>query len=98
MNLETLELRNQSWIYMSDIKKIKKCSVRVTITRNAYDFQSSIVSQVFNPKNMQWNFLDSVPFTAQLRCFRVSYVGKASPLDFRGDAEMMMERAKAILG
>lgn len=98
MTLETLELRNQSWIYTSGVMKIKKCAVRVTITRNAYDFQSSIVAQVFNPVNMQWNFVDSVPFNQQLKCFRVSYVGKASPLDFRGDAEMMMERAKKILG
>ena len=98
MTLETLGLRQQSWEYASDVKKIGKVSVRVHITRNAYDFQSSIVTKMLNREKMEWNVLDQVPFNSQLKCFAISYVGHATMTDFRPDAEMMFARAKKLLG
>jgi len=96
MNLETLFLNNQTWTY-TDVQTIYGHKVRVTIERNAYDNQSHIYTQILDLNEKKWNMLDSVGFTKELKCFNVSYVGKATVKDFKYDAEMMFDRAREIL-
>lgn len=41
---------------------IGKFKIEISIDRDSYDKQSSAIAKVFSTKNMQWNFLCSIPY------------------------------------
>lgn len=90
--------RNQTWEYRRTVKLPNGTKVRLTLQRNAYDFQSHAYSEAFSPTDLRWNRIDSVPFTNALCCFNVSYVEKMPDVTkFKADAKMLLKRALMVL-
>lgn len=95
---EDLALSDQTWRY-SCVRKIPGGpKLRIIIKRNAYDFQSLAYVEVFSLHELKWNVIVEVPFTKALKVHVVSYVDRESKIDlFREDADMLFDRAMAVL-
>ena len=70
--------------------------IRIRLKRNAFDFQSFGIAEIFNETESRWNEAASIP-PPELCCLQVTYVGKATPEDFKQDEEGLLKEVKIIL-
>lgn len=95
---EDLVLSNQTWRYVAVRKLPAGPKLRITVKRNAYDFQSQAYVEVFSLHELKWNVIVKVTFTNRLKSHAVSYVDRTPRIDlFREDADMLFDRAIAVL-
>ena len=87
----------QSWHYQG-VWLVCGRKVRIDIRRNAYDMQSHLRAEVFDPVANNWNELCSQPIEVAA-CKAISYVDKQEKvmLPFRLDAKALLDEAAVIL-
>jgi hypothetical protein len=94
---ERLYNSNQSWMYQL-IVNIEGHKLRVSIKRNAYDFQS--YAKIMRWDGHKWHFITSMPIET-CKCAAVSYVMRRDEhFDislFRKDAKQLIEEAKEVV-
>jgi len=86
--------QNQSWNFESTHKN-RGHKLRVSIRRNAHDFQSSAYVERWD--GTKWQKVCSKPIT-ECKCEKVSYVqNDVSAKDFKQDEHNLLQEALAIV-
>ena len=60
--IETQYFNGRQSIEFEGIYQYKKHKLKVQIDIDSYDFQSSACVKIWNPKDLQWNFLAKIPW------------------------------------
>lgn len=81
---------NYQEILSADGKKL-----RISIKRDAYDFQSYARVEALGNDEIKWNVIHSIPYT-EIK-MKKSYVSQASAADFADDRAELLRVAKALL-
>lgn len=91
-------------INFEGVYKIGENKVRINIKRDSYDNQSYARAKVFNPTELNWNFLAEIPYSeAQVVKQDVFCYRKPENLNmdeqsaFNQDIDTLLEKAREIL-
>ena len=87
------------------IYEYKGHKLRVTIDIDSYDSQSSARINVFNPQKLEWNFLESIPYSRmesvknkKVHCYRpVDELRFSEKQAIQKDIDELLKKAKQIL-
>lgn len=71
--------------------------LRIMITRDSYEFQSSAHLDAFSPTDLKWNRIAFIPHGIMATNKTVSYWARATEADFKADRENLLAQARAIL-
>lgn len=89
--------KDQSWHY-EGIYKYGDHKLRVYIRRNAYDHQSSLKVEVWNPEQLEWKMIRTVPMEKIRSSYEWTYTKQNVPMGpFEEDAQDLLNMAAAIL-
>jgi hypothetical protein len=88
---------SQSWYYEA-LWEVVDRKIRVDIRRNAFDHQSGARAQIFDPDQVRWNVIATIP-QPQMSCLHLSYAQRnpATPEDFEQDEQRLLDEVKLIL-
>lgn len=87
---------NQSWYYEALWIFDDNTKAKVEIRRNAFDNQSHANISFYNPDQLKWNRIASIPCT-QMKCLNLSYIQKnVMAHDFAEDELTLLEEARMV--
>jgi hypothetical protein len=84
----------QSHNYL-EVLSLDGLKLRISIKRDAYDFQSHARIEAFSKGEAKWNFIHAIPY-AEIQ-MKTSYVAVASEASFKADRDELVRVAKALL-
>lgn len=102
---EEYSLGTQSAHFTKIIEGDNGLKIKIDIKSDSYDFQSYARVSVFNPQSVEWNILDSVPFSNMKTPTKLYYHVQAPSKNanvlaphFVEDTRTLVSNAEAILG
>lgn len=93
---KALAFGQQSATYQETLQ-VGTAKLRILITRDSYDFQSSAHIDAFSPTELKWNRLAFVPHGLMQTNKTVTYWKNATEASFRTDRDNLLDQARAIL-
>jgi len=78
-----------------EIVAIDNLKLRITIKRDAHDFQSHCFIETMRKMDGAWNVVHSIPYS-EIK-MKISYVSPATAEDFKADRDELVRVAKALL-
>lgn len=90
--------KNRQSAVSSQIWKLGDNKVRLTVTSDSYDFQSSAIAEVWNANDLKWNRIHTIPFSLMRTPHKLYYVKEALTNSyFQKDIDDLMKVTTAIL-
>jgi len=90
--LETTFFNGTQSVEFNGIYEYKGHKLRITIDIDSYDMQSSARIKIFNPTDLAWNFLASIPYSL-MASVKNEAVFSSRKVDSEGGGLRMHERA-----
>ena len=88
---------DQDWS-LREVYTQGKFKVRIRIRRNAYDFQSYAVAEVWSESELKWNQVHTIPYSQMKTLAEVTYVDRATSIArFWADREVLVAAVDKIL-
>lgn len=77
--------------------QVGTAKLRVMITRDSYDFQSSARIDAFSPTELKWNPIAFIPHGIMATNKALAYWERATEASFKADRDNLLDQARAIL-
>lgn len=102
---EEYSLGTQSASFTKIVEGDNGLKIKISITSDTYDFQSYARLSAFNPQTLDWNVIDSIPFSNMKTPPKLYYHVQAPSKNasvlahyFAEDINTLVSNAEAILG
>ena len=83
-------------IDFNGIYEVAKHKLKISIKRDSYDFQSKGHISIWNPTELKWNNVYSIPYQ-KLGCLASNAYGAARKEMFKEDIDKLIDKAKQII-
>lgn len=93
---KALAFGQQSATYQETLQ-MDTTKLRILITRDSYDFQSSAYIDAFSPTELKWNRIAFIPHGIMATNKAVDYYPRATEASFKADRDNLLAQARDIL-
>ena len=77
--------------------KVGEYKVRLTILSDSYDFQSRAFAEVWNPNELKWNNVHSIPFSQMQTPHKLYYDRMVGKHHFQRDLDTLMSMVRSVI-
>lgn len=95
--IEVRTWKTRQSAHYEQLANLGKFKIRISITRDSYDFQSHAVASVFDPVKLSWNTVYTIPHPKMATLKAIPYWDSMSEAGFQVDVRNLLTGLKSVL-